>query len=90
MAGKAGVDLTKVLTGAHNTGIEGRTNFDVGNTDNPFDATDRTNDMCVFQRTITVANVDADMLTDIVVEGKVGALPADAFITVSGNVLYRP
>jgi branched-chain amino acid transport system substrate-binding protein len=43
--------------------------------------------MCVFHRTITVANVDADMLTDIVVEGKVGALPADAFITVSGTGL---
>ncbi len=43
--------------------------------------------MCVFHRTITVANVGADLLTDIVVEGKVGALPADAFITVSGTGL---
>ena len=83
MAGKA-PNLDTVLTGAHNTGIAGRVNFDEGNADspNPFpnDA-----DMCVFHRTITVANVGADLLTDIVVVGDVGALPADAFITVSGT-----
>ena len=44
-------------------------------------------DMCIFHRTITVANVSADLLTDIVVIGAVGALPADAYITVTGNVL---
>ncbi len=43
--------------------------------------------MCIFHRTITVANVSADLLTDIVVIGAVGALPADAYITVIGNVL---
>ena len=80
-AGKA-PNLDIVLTGAHNTGIEGRTDFDPNGVE--FGATD---DMCVFQRTITVANVDADSLTNIVVEGKVGALPADAFITVSGTGL---
>ena len=78
MAGKTS-NLETVLTGAHNIGIEGR--FDIGT---PFGEQD---DMCVFQRNITVADVGADLLTDIVVEGKVGALPADAFITVSGNVL---
>jgi branched-chain amino acid transport system substrate-binding protein len=80
-AGKA-PNLDIVLTGAHNTGIEGRTDFDPNGVE--FGATD---DMCVFHRTITVANVDADSLTNIVVEGKVGALPADAFITVSGTGL---
>ena len=80
-AGKA-PNLDIVLTGAHNTGIEGRTDFDPNGDE--FGATD---DMCVFHRTITVANVDADSLTNIVVEGKVGALPADAFITVSGTGL---
>ena len=81
-AGKA-PNLDIVLTGAHNTGIEGRADFDsAGLSDFADDA-----DMCVFHRTITVANVDADSLTNIVVEGKVGALPADAFITVSGTGL---
>ena len=65
-------NLDIVLTGDHNTGIAGRVNFDEGNADspNPFpnDA-----DMCVFHRTITVANVGADLLTDIVVEGNVGS-----------------
>ena len=77
-------NLDIVLTGAHNTGIAGRADFDEGNDDNPFL---NNADMCVFHRTITVANVGADLLTDIVVEGKVGALPADAFITVSGTGL---
>ena len=85
-AGQAGVGLTKVLTGDHNTGIAGRVDFDSADSanNNPFD---NEADMCVFHRTITVANVGADLLTDIVVEGKVGVLPADAFITVSGTGL---
>ena len=99
LAGQAGVALDKVLTGAHNTGIAGRANFDTDDqgTDMAFpnDA-----DMCVFHRTITVANVDANLLTDIVVRGNStqtqteatdpSSLPIDAFITVSGNVLYVP
>ena len=98
MAGQAGVGLTKVLTGVHNTGIDGRPNFDEGvDTENPFPATA---DMCVFHRTITTADIpnDGNLLTDIVVRGNgtqtdtegTMALPVDAFITVSGNVLYRP
>ena len=80
MAGQA-PNLDIVLTGAHNTGIAGRTDIGPGGIDNF--ATDV--DMCVFHRTITVANVGADLLTDIVVKGMVGVLPADAFITVSGT-----
>ena len=75
-------NLDIVLTGDHNTGIAGREN--INTSDNAFPTG---TDMCVFHRTITVANVGADLLTDIVVEGKVGALPADAFITVSGTGL---
>ena len=83
MAGQAGVTpLDRVLTGAHNTGIEGRENIDTS--DNAFPTG---TDMCVFHRTITVANVGADLLTDIVVIGANGTLPADAFITVSGTGL---
>ena len=39
MAGKAGVGLTKVLTAAHNTGIEGRTDIDFdSDNDGSFDS----------------------------------------------------
>ena len=79
-AGQAGVALPTVFTAADNTGITGRLNIGGG-----FGATD---DMCVFHRTITIADTPgAGLLTDIVVIGAVGALPADAYITVTGNVL---
>lgn len=79
-AGNAATALTTVIAGAHNTGITARTNIGA-----PFGATD---DLCVFHRTITVADTPgAGTLTDIVVIGAVGALPADASITVTANVL---
>ena len=91
MAGQAGVGFTKVLTGTHNTGIEGRADLD---DDADFDNSGTTTnepdvDMCVFHRTITTADIsnDGNLLTDVVVIGTNGTLPADAFITVSGNLL---
>ena len=89
LAGQAGVALDKVLTAGHNTGIAG--GVDIGDTENNIGADV---DMCVFHRTITVGDVSADLLTDVVVQvagiPEEATLPADAFITVSGNVLYMP
>ena len=89
LAGQAGEALDRVLTADHNTGIEGRANFGTATADT-FATTD---DMCVFHRTITVADVGADLLTNVVVRGNgtqtgtlgTALLPADAFITVSGT-----
>lgn len=67
--------LGSVITGADNTGIEGRLNID-----------GTTNDMCVFHRTITAANTPAATLTDIVViNASATVLPDDAIITVNAQ-----
>ena len=78
-AGQAGGVLVTVLSGADNTGIEGRLNIGA-----PFGATD---DMCVFHRSIDIDDTGATLLIDVVVTGAVGNLPADASITVTANVL---
>ncbi len=95
LAGQAGEALIKVLGAEENTGINGRVNIGT-----PFGSTDdmcvfhTTIDLAIVNELIRESNAgtpDEDdletvtKLTDIVVVGDVGALPADAFITVSGT-----
>ena len=82
MAGQA-PNLEQVLFKAHNTGIGGRSDIDINGV-----ASGGVVDMCVFHRTITIADVSADLLTDVAVQANStlpGELPPDAFITVSGT-----